>query len=57
MNFLKSKKNRIAIVLSLFWLFLAFIGRIVFTLEYFLISGLPVWIYWSYRFIKGDFHS
>jgi len=54
------KKNRLAIVLSIFWI----LGTVFFGLNYspsleylfqFLIFfGLPVYVYWGYRFYKGD---
>jgi len=52
-----TKKNRIAIVVSIFWLIFAMIlsdswSGVDFTM--FFVFGLPVWIYWAYRFIKGN---
>jgi len=48
------KKDRIAIVItviySLFPLLLLFDG----TTEEFVIFLLPIFLYWGYRFIKGD---
>jgi len=52
-----TKKNRIAIVVSIFWLTFAMIlssGYYGIRFTDFFVLGLPVWIYWSYRFIKGN---
>jgi len=51
------KKDRIAIVLSVFWLGFITVSELArgynFWQEFFGF-GLPVWAYWAYRFIKGS---
>jgi len=46
-----SKRDRIAIVLSLGW---ALFGYLNTSNDDFLIWMIPVFIYWAYRFIKKD---
>jgi len=58
-----NKKNRLAIVLSIFWMLgVVFFGLVTAggddylanIFVFLILFGLPVYVYWGYRFYKGD---